>query len=142
MAEIPTEHWWEGACDAIVREGRTLFAYSNEKELGLTSRECENLQKNKAFQETLRNRRNIYHKEVAGDSTFSRAAAKGQLMVAINKMMEKEQYDKAATAIMNLAKLEGWTSDGTNVNVFADLTATDLAKLREKFKPTGANPVH
>lgn len=106
--------------------------------MGLTARECENVQKTKLFQETLRTRRNIYHKEIAGDSSFSRAAAKGQLMVAINKMMEKEQYDKAAAAIMNLAKLEGWTSDGTSVNVFADLTATDLAKLREKFKPTTA----
>lgn len=142
MAERPTEHWHEGACDAIVREGRTLFAYCNEKQLGLTSRDCENVQKTKTFQETLRARRNIYHKEIASDSSFSRAAAKGQLMVAINKMMEKEQYDKAAAAIMNLAKLEGWTSDGTSVNVFADLTATDLAKLREKFKTTTATTVH
>lgn len=142
MAEMQTEHWYEGACDAIVREGKTLFAYSNEKDLGLTLRECENVQKRKEFQEVLRARRNVYHKEIAGDSSFSRAAAKGQLMVAINKMMEKEQYDKAAAAIMNLAKLEGWTSDGTNVNVFADLTSADLAKLREKFKPSGANPVH
>lgn len=126
----------------MVREGKTLFAFSNEKNLGLTSRECENTQKTKAFQEVLRTRRNVYYKEIANDSSLSRAAVKGQLVLAISKMMENGQYDKAANAIMQLAKLEGWTSDGTNVNVFADLTSADLAKLREKFKPTGANPVH
>lgn len=142
MAERSTEHWYEGACDAIVREGRTLFAYSNEKNLGLTTRECENVQKLKAFQEVLRTRRNVYYKEIAGDASLSRAAIKGQLVVAIGKMMENGQYDKAANAIMQLAKFEGWVSDGTNVNLFADLTAGDLAKLREKFKPTGVTPVH
>lgn len=142
MAERTSEHWYEGACDAIVREGRTLFAYSNEKDLGLTTRECENVQKTKAFQEVLRTRRNVYYKEIAGDASLSRAAIKGQLVVAIAKMMENGQFDKAANAIMQLAKFEGWVSDGTNVNVFADLTAGDLAKLREKYKATGSNPVH
>lgn len=142
LAERPTEHWFEGACDAIVREGKTLFAHSNEKNLGLTTRECENVQKTKAFQEVLRTRRNVYYKEIAGDASLSRAAVKGQLVLVIGKLIEKEQYDKAANAIMQLAKFEGWTSDGTNVNVFADLTAGDLAKLREKFKTPGTTPVH
>lgn len=138
MNEKPTEHWYEKACDAIVREGKSLFAYSNEADLGLTNRECGNILQTKAFQEVLRTRRNIYYKEIANDSSLSRAAVKGQLVLAITKMLEKEQYDKAANAIMQLAKLEGWTSDGTNVNVFNELTARDLAELRTKF--TAAKP--
>lgn len=135
MPEKPTEHWYEKACDAIVREGKTLFAFSNQEDLGLTNRECENILKTKGFQEVLRTRRNVYYKEIANDASLSRAAVKGQLVLAITKMLEKEQYDKAANAIMQLAKLEGWTSDGTNVNVFNELTAKDLADLRTKFTP-------
>jgi hypothetical protein len=142
VAERQTEHWYEKAADAIIREGKTLFAYSNEVDLGLTSRECENVLKTKKFQETLRVRRNIYHKEIAADTSFTRSAAKGQLMVAITKLMENGLYDKAANAIMQLAKLEGWTSDGTSINVFNELTQADLVKLRDKFKPVGANPVN
>lgn len=142
MSQKPTEHWYEKAADAIVREGKSLFQFANESDLGLTSRECENVLRTKAFQEVLRNRRNLYYKEIAQDPSLSRAAVKGQLVLAITKMLEKEQYDKAANAIMQLAKLEGWTSDGTNVNVFNDLTHKDLLALKDKFKPadkTAAN---
>jgi hypothetical protein len=140
LPERPTEHWFEKAADAIVREGKSLFQYTNEADLGLTSRECDNTLRTKAFQEVLRTRRNLYYKEIAQDPSLSRAAVKGQLVLAINKMLEKEQFDKAANAIMQLAKLEGWTSDGTNVNVFNELTAKDLATLRDKFKPATTNP--
>ncbi|CAN5950550.1 unnamed protein product [Sphagnum jensenii] len=98
----------------IVREGRSLFAATNEMNLGMTNRECENISKTQAFQEVLRTRRNLYYKEIANDPSLTRNAVKGQLVLAINKMLEKELYDKAANAIMQLAKLEGWTSDGTN----------------------------
>lgn len=133
MPERSSEWWYEKAADAMVREGKSLFAYSNEADLGLTNRECDNILKTKAFQECLRVRRNLYYKEIANDSSLTRAAVKGQLVLAISKMLEKEQYDKAANAIMQLAKLEGWTSDGTSVNIFQDLSSADLQKLREKF---------
>lgn len=140
MPERSSEWWYEKAADAIVREGKNLFLISNEMDLGLTTRECENILRTKLFQEVLRTRRNLYYKEIANDPSLSRAAIKGQLVLAINKMLEKELYDKAANAIMQLAKLEGWTSDGTNVNVFNELTAKDLAALRDKFKPVTTNP--
>jgi hypothetical protein len=136
LSERPSEWWYEKAADAIVREGKTLFLFSNENDLGLTSRECDNVQRTKAFQEVLRQRRNLYYKEIAQDPSLSRAAIKGQLVLAINKLLEKEQYDKAATAIMQLAKLEGWTSDGTSVNIIEGLTAKDLTELKKKFTPT------
>jgi hypothetical protein len=142
MNERPTEHWHEKAADAIVREGKSLFLFSNEQDLGLTSRECDSIQKSKGFQETLRIRRNIYYKELANDPTLTRAALKGQLIFAITKMIENAQFDKAATAIMSFAKFEGWTSDGANVQIFNDLSHADLVKLREKFKPVGANPAN
>lgn len=135
MPTIKSEEWWyEGCADAMIREGKNMFLYSNEKNLGLTSKECENVLRTKMFQEVLRTRRNIYYKEIANDPSLSRAAVKGQLVLAINKMLERELYDKAANAIMQLAKLEGWTSDGTNVNVFSDFTAKDFETMRKKFE--------
>lgn len=135
MPDKPGEHWYESAADSMVREGKTLFAYSNEKNLGLTSRECENIVRTKSFQEMLRTRRNVYYKEIANDPSLSRAAVKGKLVLCMDKMIESGQFDKAANVAMQIAKLEGWTSDGTSINVFQDLTAADLAKLRAKFKP-------
>lgn len=142
MAERPTEYWYDKAADAIVREGLTLFAFTNREDLGLTVRECENILRTKLFQETLRTRRNIYYREIANDSSYSRNAAKGQMMVAITKMMENGQYDKAAAAIMQLAKLEGWTTDGTNVNIFQDLSQADIVKLRAKMQKQPSSSVN
>lgn len=130
-----SEHWFDAAADAIVREQKTLFLFSNEKGLGLTQRECEAVLRTRAFQEVIRVRRNHYYKELANDPSLSRQAVKGQLVHAITKLIEKGQEDKAVTAIMSLAKFEGWTSDGTNVNVFNDLTQKDLIELRKKFTP-------
>lgn len=138
--EKPTEHWYEAAADSMIREGKSLFNYTNEANLGLTARECENILRTKKFQEILRTRRNLFYKEVANDASLSRAAVKGQLVFAISKMLENGQFDKAANAIMQLAKLEGWTSDGTNVNVFNDLSQADLVKLREKFNGKPVRP--
>lgn len=135
MQEKPVEHWFEKAADAIIREGLTLFAFSNHQGLGLTAKECEATLRTKGFQEILRVRRNLFYKELAQDASWSKAAAEGQIVFAISKMMEKELYDKALEGVMKLAKFKGWISDGTNVNVFQELTQKDLADLRKKFTP-------
>lgn len=123
----------------MVREGKTMFQYSNEKDLGLTPKECENVLRTQHFMEILRVRRNVYYKELANDPSLSRSAVKGKLVFVLDRMIEAGQWDKAANCAMQLAKLEGWTSDGTNVNVFQDLTQKDIEKLRTKFTP-GPNP--
>jgi len=129
----PTEHWYEKTAALMVREEISLFAATQTLDLGITNRECENIVRTKGFIEVLRNERNKFYKELANDPSRNRNSAVGQLVLAITKMMESEQYDKAVTAIMSLAKLEGWSSDSANVNIFNDMTAKDLAALRTKF---------
>lgn len=119
----------------MIREDKNLFAFTNEANLGLTQRECESVLRSKHFREILRQRRNLYYKELANDPSLSKAAMKGQLVYAITRLIEKGQEDKAVTAIMSLAKFEGWTSDAANVNVFQDLSQKDLNEIRKKFTP-------
>jgi len=119
----------------MVREQIPLFRYTNEHDLGLTQRECESVVRSRAFMEILRLRRNLYYKELANDPSLTRTAVKGQLVFAITKLLEKGMEDKAVAAIMNLAKLEGWTTDQANVNIFNDLNQKDIDALRKKFTP-------
>jgi len=113
-----------------------MFNYTCRKDLGLTQKECENVLRTQAFQETYRVRRNIYYKELANDPSMSKTAAEGMAIFAIIKLIEKGQEDKALNGIIQLAKLKGWTSDNANVNIFQDLSAKDLAQLRKKFEPS------
>ena len=131
---IQASDWYEKAADAIVRQGQTLFQWSNEHNKGLTSRECENVARTKEFQNVLRRMRNQLYKELSTDPSRSRSTAIGQLLFAVQKLLEGEQYDKAVTALVALAKLEGWTSDQAQLNIFNDLNAKDIEELKKKLQ--------
>jgi hypothetical protein len=108
--------------------------YANEHDLGLTSTECQNIVRTKEFQSAIRAERNRYYKELSTDPTRSRTTAIGQLLFAIQKLLEGEQYDKAVTALAQLFKAEGWTSDQAQLNIFNDLNAKDIEGLKKKLK--------
>ena len=55
-------------------------------------------------------------------------------LAAVQKLLEGEQYDKAVTALVALAKLEGWTSDQAQLNIFNDLNAKDIEGLKKKLQ--------
>lgn len=131
MPEKPAEHWYDGAAICMVREGKTLFKYTVEKDLGLTSTECENIQRTKKFQEILRVQRNLYYRELAVDASMSKTAVEGQMIFAITKLLENGLYDKAVAAMVSLAKLKGWATDQTSVNIFQQMTGGDITKLKE-----------
>lgn len=134
MSTIPPADWYEKAAVAIVRNEKTLFQWANETNRGLTSTECQNISRTKEFQNALRAERNRYYKELSTDPTRSRNTAVGQLLFAVQKLLEAENYDKAVTALAQLFKVEGWTSDSAQISIFNDLNANDIEGLRKKLK--------
>ncbi len=118
----------------MVRNNRTLFQYANEANLGLTTRECENIVRTKEFMAVMRVERNRFYKELANDPTRSRSTAVGQLLFIVQKLIEAEQYDKAGASLSQLFKVEGWTNDQTQLNIFNDLNSKDIDSLRRKLQ--------
>ena len=143
MPEIPAQSWYDDAAEAMVRHGQKLFDYANEKNLGLRKVECDNIVRTKEFMAALRGARNKFYKELANDPTRTRNTAVGQLVHAIQSLIDNEQYDKAVAAIAQLAKMEGWNKEAANaINLFQDLSGGDIAKLREKVaKAQAKNPL-
>lgn len=134
MPTIPRLDWYEKAAVAIVREEKTLYAWANEAKLGLTSTECANIARTKEFQAALRAERNKFYKELATDQDRSRNVAVGQLIFAISKLLEAEQYDKAVSSLAQLFKVEGWTTDQAQINVFNELNAKDIEGLKKRLQ--------
>ena len=134
MPTIPRLDWYDKAAEAITREGKTLYAYANEQKMGLTSTECANIARTKEFQAALRAARNVYYKELATDPDRSRNVAVGQLIYAVAKLLDAELYDKAVAALAQLFKVEGWTSDQANVNIFNDITAKNIDDLKRTLE--------
>jgi hypothetical protein len=129
--QVPAAPWYERAASAMVRNDYNLFRFVNENNLNLTSTECQNILRTKAFQDVLRVERNRFYKELSTDPSRSRNTAIGQLLFAITKLLDGEQYDKAVTAIAQLFKAEGWTSDQAQFNIFNDLNAKDIEGLKK-----------
>lgn len=132
--QIPIADWYERAANAIVRSGYNLFRWANENDLGLTNRDCENISRTKAWQDVLRTERNKFFKELANDPSRSKNTAVGQMLFAIQKMLDMEQYDKAVSALTQLMKAEGWLAESSSVNIFNDLNSKNIEELRKKLK--------
>jgi len=126
--------WYQKACEKMAREGKSLFAASNELNLGLTVKECEELLKDKEFASVLRGERLKFYRELAQDPNRSKVSTIGQFLYLADRLTEKEQFDKAANILFQVAKLEGWTDSSTQINIFGDLSQKDLDSMRAKVK--------
>jgi hypothetical protein len=134
------EPYFSRLAEYMVREDKDIFVSATELELGLTSAECAKVTKNKTFQKLLRGYRNELYNELARDPRRSKDTLVGKAIFSIEKLMEAEQYDKAMTGILSLAKIEGYVGSDTNVNVFSGLSTKDMADLKAKLKKDQDGP--
>ena len=125
----------------MVREEKSLFAVSNDLDLGLTVKECERLSLDKDFAACLRGERNKMYKELASDPNRSKVSTIGNLLFCADQLSKSGSFDKAAKVLLDVAKMEGWLEDKSVVNVFGDLSAKDLAQMREKVQKKQAIPM-
>jgi hypothetical protein len=129
--------WFQKLAAQMVRTGHNLNKVQHDLNLEMTSRECENLAVDKEFVACLRGERHRYYKEIATDPTRSKTTKIGQMEILALKLEEEGFLEKAAKVHLDISKLEGWLDSQTQVNVFGDLSAADLQKMRERVKAAG-----
>lgn len=95
--------------------------------------EADKVSRRRDFQDILRVERNKFYAAVANDPSRSKSTAIGKMEVLIDRLIASGEYDKAANAIDKLGKLEGWVGADSSVNVFAGLSARDIAEARERL---------
>lgn len=105
------------------------------QELGieLTPLEVDRQSRRREFHEIYRAEKNKHYQAIANDPSRTKSVAIGKLEELIDKLMREGEHDKAAAVIEKLAKLEGWQGGDSNVNVFAGLTARDIAEARTRI---------
>lgn len=96
--------------------------------------EAEAVSKRREFQEILRVERNKYFAMVANDPTRTKSAVLGRMHILADKLMKEGELDKAALVLEKLAKMEGWSGNEGNINIFSGLTARDIAEARERLQ--------
>jgi hypothetical protein len=127
-----TTSWYEEACDRMVREKKKLAQIATEMQMDMTTEEAFALEHNPMFQKALWAARHKFYQELANNPERSKQSAVGQMIFAIQGLMEKGDWDKAVEAILKLAKLEGWIGADSNVNVFTELRGEQFEELKKR----------
>jgi len=125
--------WFVQVAERMVNEGVSFLQACVELNLKVDADEAEACSRRKEFQEILRSEKNKYHQMIANDPSRTKSVVLGQLVVLADKLTREGEYDKAAGVLEKLAKLEGWQGADSNVNIFAGLTAKDIAEARGRI---------
>lgn len=125
--------WFVQVAELMVQSGVSFFQAVVQLKIPVDQQEAENSAKRKEFQEILRAERNKYHQMVANDPTRTKSVVLGHMVILAEKLEKDGEFDKAAQVWEKLAKMEGWMGGDSNVNIFAGLTAADIAAARERI---------
>jgi len=117
----------------MVSGGASFLQAVTELEIPIDPDEAEATSKRKEFKAILRSEKNKYLQMVANDPTLTKSVVIGFLYTLAVKLENEGEHDKAAGVLEKLAKLAGWQGAESNVNVFAGLTAKDIAEARSRI---------
>ena len=127
------------AAELVAREGVSLREAATRLKIPLTTEEAALAWRSKLFQKLLRAERLRYNLEISNDPGWSRRAAVGKMLYLVDRLIEAGEHDKALEGLLKVAKVEGWLSADTNVNVFGALTDKELLELKAKIAERANN---
>jgi hypothetical protein len=125
--------WFVQAAEVMVRLQCNLKAAALEVGHPLDPDEADKISRRRDFKEILDNERNKYYASVANDPTRTKSAILGRMMILADKLISDGEHDKAASVLEKLSKMEGWSGNEGNINIFSGLTARDIAEARERI---------
>jgi len=125
--------WFVQVAEAMVRSQITLKEAALEFGHQLDPDEALKISRRREFQDILRAERNKWYAAIGSDVSRSKATAIGKLEIIVDRLMHEGKYAEAAIAIEKMGKLEGWVGGESSVNVFAGLTARDIAEARSRL---------
>ena len=130
--------WFVQAAEVMVRTSCTLKVAALEIGHPLDPDEADKVTRRRDFQEILRAEANKYYAAVANDPTRTKSVVLGKLWVLADKLMAEGEHEKAAGVLDKLAKVEGWSGNEGNINIFSGLTQRDIAEAKERIVSKGA----
>lgn len=125
--------WFVQVAERMVSGGASFLQAAVELGIPVDPDEADATSRRKEFQSILRSERNKYLQGVANDPTLTKSVVVGFLYTLAVKLEREGEHDKAAGVLEKLAKLAGWQGAESNVNVFAGLTAKDIAEARSRI---------
>lgn len=125
--------WFHAAAEVMARTQCTLKAAALEIGHPLDPDEADKTSRRRDFQEILRIEKNKFYASVANDPTRTKSVVLGQMWHLADRLIAAGEYEKAAGVLDKLSKMEGWSGNEGNINIFSGLTHRDIAEARERL---------
>lgn len=117
----------------MVRTQCSLKAAALEVGHPLDPDEADKVSRRRDFQEILRVEKNKFYASVANDPTRTKSVVLGQMWVLADRLIAEGEFEKAAGVLDKLSKMEGWSGNEGNINIFSGLTARDIAEAKTRI---------
>lgn len=104
--------------------------------------EADKVSRRRDFQEIHRVEKNKYYSTVANDPTRTKSVVLGQMWVLADRLIAEGEFEKAAGVLDKLSKMEGWSGNEGNINIFSGLTARDIAEARDRIQEKSGRKPH
>ncbi len=118
----------------MAREGLSFRRAAERCHQILTVEEADRHSHRKGFDTLLWHARHRYAEEIGSNPERTKKALIGQMVLAVQHLMDDGNWDKALEGMLKLAKLEGWVGADQQTNVFAQLSPNEIEDLRSRFR--------
>src|SRR5579864_9643615 len=126
--------WFVQAAEVMVRTSCSLKQAALEIGHPLDPDEADKVSRRRDFQEILRVEKNKFYAGIANDPTRTKSVVLGQMWHLADRLIAEGEFEKAAGVLDKLSKMEGWSGNEGNINIFSGLTARDIAEARERLR--------
>jgi hypothetical protein len=126
--------WFVQAAEVMARTNCSLKNAALEIGHPLDPDEADKLSRRRDFQDILRVEKNKHFAGLANDPTRTKSVVLGQMWYLADRLIADGEFDKAASVLEKLSKMEGWSGNEGNINIFSGLTARDIAEARERLE--------
>lgn len=127
--------WIPDAIDLMLRERITFLIASNIVG-GLVTRmtpsEAEAYQRRPAFREQFERQARVFYEKEGSPDVATKARLVGEMRDSAQALAAAGRHKDAVDAKAQIAKILGYTSADTNINILDTLTGADLPALRER----------
>jgi hypothetical protein len=129
------EVWFQEVAGMMARESSlTLRQAALRLGLAMSPEEAQLFERRKEFQRILLAEQIKYYDELGSDPRRTKNVLLGQMVYAIQKLLDESAWDKALAGGIQLAKVAGWVGAESEVNIIEGLSQKDLEEVRAKLK--------
>ena len=128
-----SDAWYVDATKLMVLKGYSLRLAAEYLEVGLTKEEAEAIYDTSTFQKLLWTERFQYFGGIGENINRSRQAVIGRHEMLIQKLVEAEEWKKAADANLELARMEGMLQSEKSQVTILGLSQEEMSELRKEL---------